>query len=151
VKLSRDCIQKEGWNLLITREIDYALRILRALSEGEQVSAAQLCQRELIPQPFAYKIMRKLSKAGFVLITRGADGGCRLVVDLKEKTLYDLLSAMDSVEFVNACMALGYQCPWRERYGGKCGIHMKLESIQQAIDRELQSHSLASILSSGLD
>ena len=96
------------------------------------MSAAQLCQRELIPQPFAYKIMRKLSKASFVSITRGADGGCRLA---------------DSVEFVNACMAPGYQCLWRERCGGKCGIHAQLESIQQAVDRELQSHSLASILS----
>jgi len=111
------------------------------------VSAAQLCQRELIPQPFAYKIMRKLSKASFVSITRGADGGCRLAVDLREKTLYDLLFAMDSVEFVNACMAPGYQCLWRERCGGKCGIHAQLESIQQTVDRELQSHSLASILS----
>lgn len=141
------CIQKEGFNLLITREVDYALRILRALSGGEQVSAARLCRRELIPQPFAYKIMRKLSKAGLVSITRGADGGCRLAVDLREKTLYDLLSAMDSVEFVNACMEPGYQCPWRERCGGKCGIHAQLESIQQAVDRELQSHSLASVLS----
>ena len=60
-------------------------------------------------------------------------------------------SLMDSVEFANACMAPGYQCLWREkRCGGKCGIHAQLESIQQAVDRELQSHSLASILSGKL-
>ena len=42
--------------LLITREADYALRILRTLSEGGLVTAAEITQRELIPRQFAYKI-----------------------------------------------------------------------------------------------
>ena len=38
--------------LLVTREADYALRILRALAGGEQRTAADICEQE---QPLAEK------------------------------------------------------------------------------------------------
>ena len=79
----------EGCGVLITRETDVALRVLRALSEGEQLTAGDISEQQMVPKPFAYKIIKKLSKAGFVRITRGADGGCRLAVGLDKVTLYD--------------------------------------------------------------
>ena len=57
--------------MLITREADYALRILRALSGGEQVKAAEICERERLPQQFVYKILKKMEQAGLVRIARG--------------------------------------------------------------------------------
>ena len=64
--------------MLITRETDYALRILQNLTDGEKRSVGEISQQETIPQQFAYKIAKKLAKAGFIQITRGVDGGCRL-------------------------------------------------------------------------
>ena len=58
----------------------------------------------MVPKPFAYKIIKKLSKAGFVRITRGADGGCRLAVGLDKVTLYDLMVVMEEDSAVIACM-----------------------------------------------
>ena len=55
----------EGCGVLITRETDYALRVLRALSEGEQLTAGDISEQQMVPKPFAYKIIKKLSKAGF--------------------------------------------------------------------------------------
>ena len=43
--------------MVITRETDYALRILRALLDGELHTVGQLAQDELLPQAFAYKIL----------------------------------------------------------------------------------------------
>ena len=80
--------------MLITRESDYALRLLRTLRDGEQYSVGELARREMVPQPFAYKIVKKLSAAGMVQVSRGAEGGCRLTADLTQTTLYDLLRAM---------------------------------------------------------
>lgn len=94
--------------MLITRETDYALRVLRALSEGEQLTAGDISEQQMVPKPFAYKIIKKLSKAGFVRITRGADGGCRLAVGLDKVTLYDLMVAMEEDSAVIACMEPGY-------------------------------------------
>ena len=47
--------------MLITRETDYALRMLRVLLDGEKHSAAEMAETELIPMQFAYQILRKLS------------------------------------------------------------------------------------------
>ena len=63
---------------MITRETDYALRLLRTLRDGERRTAAEAAERELVPQSFAHKILKKLARAGFVEVARGAEGGCRL-------------------------------------------------------------------------
>lgn len=52
--------------MLITRESDYALRMLRALADGRILTAGELEEQEELPQKFAYKILKKLQKAGYV-------------------------------------------------------------------------------------
>ena len=130
---------------MITRETDYALRLLRTLKDGERRTAAEAAERELVPQSFAYKILKKLAKAGFIEITRGADGGCRLLKPLKEITLYDLMTAMDENCSLSACMDPGFTCSWRETHGG-CTVHCHLARIQETLDAELKNHTLESIL-----
>ena len=73
--------------MVITRETDYALRILRALLDGKLHTAGQIAQDELLPQAFAYKILKKLEKAGLVEVVRGTAGGCRLSADLTGTSL----------------------------------------------------------------
>jgi hypothetical protein len=59
--------------VLITRETDYALRILQNLMDGEKRSVGDISQKELIPQQFAYKIAKKLAKAGVCIGVRTND------------------------------------------------------------------------------
>ena len=131
--------------MVITRETDYALRILRALLDGELQAAGEIAQSELLPQAFAYKILKKLEKAGLLEIRRGTAGGCRLTADLDQTSLYDLMLAMGERSDLSACMEPDYQCPWRSSHGG-CGVHCKLLEIQRKLDAELRSHSLREIL-----
>ena len=131
--------------MVITRETDYALRILRALLDGELHAAGEIAQTELLPQAFAYKILKKLEKAGLLEIRRGTAGGCRLTADLDQTSLYDLMLAMGERSGLSACMEPDYQCSWRSSHGG-CGVHCKLLEIQRALDTELRSHSLQEIL-----
>ena len=131
--------------MVITRETDYALRILRALLDGELHAAGEIAQSELLPQAFAYKILKKLEKAGLLDIRRGTAGGCRLTADLDQTSLYDLMLAMGERSDLSACMEPDYQCPWRSSHGG-CGVHCKLLEIQRKLDAELRSHSLREIL-----
>lgn len=132
--------------MLLSRETDYALRILQNLLEGERKSVGEISSAELIPQQFAYKIIKKLSKAGLVDITRGVDGGCKLIADLAQVSLYDLMLATDGLCEVNNCMDPAFQCPRRARKGG-CSTHIKLLSIQKKLDEELRSYDLKSLLS----
>jgi Rrf2 family protein len=132
--------------MLITRETDYALRILRALSNGEQATVGDVCKRELLPQQFAYKILKKMEQAGFVRIARGVEGGCRLTADLEKTSLYDLIEAMKADHLVSACMQLGFQCAWRRNGASRCMVHEQLRHIQEVLDTELRRHSLRNIL-----
>ena len=90
--------------MLITRETDYALRMLRVLLDEEKHSAAEMAETELIPMQFAYQILRKLSTGELVQVSRGASGGCRLSCDLRGVSLYDLMAVMGEHDVLCACM-----------------------------------------------
>lgn len=133
--------------MIITRETDYALRILRTLGDGQRHTMKALCEEEAIPQQFAYKIIAKLAQAGVVKNTRGSSGGCLLSYDLKELSLYDLLEIMGENYQINACMELGYECTWEEKCGTACGIRKKLAKIQNHLNEELANHSIYFLIS----
>lgn len=136
--------------MLITKETDYALRILRALAGGERFTTADIAKNEQVPQPFAYKIIKKLQKAGIVTILRGSDGGCVLAKDLRTISLFSLLQSMDENPSLSACMNPGHQCLWREAHNGKvCHAHIRLGAIQDTLNHELENQNLQEILFGG--
>jgi Predicted transcriptional regulator len=133
--------------LLITKETDYALRILRALAGEERIAAPQLAQGEQIPLQFAYKILKKLQKGGLIRISRGADGGCALAAHLEEVSLFQLMQIMEEDSSVSSCMKPGYQCPWCKAHGDTvCQANIHLTAIQKKLDDELKTYSLSKIL-----
>lgn len=132
--------------LLITRETDYALRILRALSDGKMITVAEICRKEILPQQFAYKILKKLQRAGWIQISRGAEGGCRLSADLKQVSLHSLTLAIGEDRDISACMQPGFQCAWRQQNASACQVHQQLLQIQRVLDTEMKSRSLHQML-----
>ena len=131
--------------MIITRETDYALRILRALLDGELHTVGQIAQEECLPQSFAYKILKKLEKANLIQIVRGTAGGCRLSSNLANTSLYALMTAMGERSGLSACMDPDYACSWRNCHNG-CTVHSKLLEIQTNLDNELRAHNLLEIL-----
>lgn len=133
--------------MLMTKETDYALRILRALADEKRATAGTLAQREQIPQQFAYKILKKLQKGGLIRILRGADGGYILAVSLDQVSLLRLMQVMEESSSISPCMKPGYQCLWCKTHGDAvCRAHLHLTAIQQKLDEELEAHSLQEIL-----
>ncbi|MFR8340268.1 MAG: RrF2 family transcriptional regulator [Eisenbergiella massiliensis] len=130
--------------MLITRETDYALRILRSLAQGSCLTVGELAEKETLPLKFTYKII-KAGKSGNIRIIRGVNGGCRLERP-HEVSLYDLVGAVETNARLAACMNADYQCEWRDKSGTPCNVHAQLARVQQAIDREFRSRSLYWIL-----
>ena len=63
----------------ITRETDYALRIMRCLARrGDFTGAATVALETEVPARFTQKILRKLSQGGLVISRRGSAGGYSL-------------------------------------------------------------------------
>lgn len=132
--------------MYITRETDYALRILRALASGEKMTAEQICDQEALPQQFAYKILKRLSKAEWLQSIRGADGGFKLTQNLKKVNLLDLMHTMDSTPLVGACMDHAYECSWQTKHQKPCSFHNYLAELQTVLTGQLQSKTLDEII-----
>jgi Rrf2 family protein len=136
--------------LIITKETDYALRILRTLANGRRLTTSEIARCEQVPKQFAYKIIKKLQKGGIVSILRGADGGCALAADLESITMRRLMHTMEEDSSVCSCMKPGYKCNWRRAHGGSvCHAHAYLISVQKKIDGEFEAHNLKEILFGG--
>ena len=128
--------------MIITKETDYALRILRVLLDGEKHSVAEMSETELIPNQFAYQILRKLSAGNLVRVSRGALGGSELSCDLDATSLYDLMGVVGERGILCACMEPGYECRWQDKHG-RCAIHCQLAALQQKQDEAFRAVSAA--------
>ena len=132
--------------MVITRETDYALRILRALSDGKQATAEEICEKEILPKQFVYKIIKKLEKVNLIQIIRGVHGGYRLIGDLSKVSMLDLINIMDSEVIINACVRPGYRCGLKEVDGKTCKVHLEIQKLQDTIEKELRSRTLEQLV-----
>lgn len=129
--------------MLITHEMDYALRIVRAL-RGGPLPAAAIARQEDMGQAVTYKMLKKLTAAGLLRSRSGPAGGYALARPCSELTLQDLFRAAGGSLLLSECMAPDHRCP--RNAGGGCGPHRELCRIQQVLTQELQRRSLEDIL-----
>lgn len=129
--------------MLITREMEYALRILRALYREEQLSAAVIAQREHMTKAVTLKILKRLHAAGLVSSRRGASGGYFLSLPCEELYLWDLFRTLGDSPVINRCQLPDYRC--ENRSGESCGLHQELSRIQGVLDVELRKTPLSAI------
>lgn len=130
--------------MLVTREVDYAMRVIRALAAREGLSAAAgVAERERMSQAVTLKILKRLTAAGIVESRRGSSGGYRLRQSPEELTLYDLFRVFGREPLLNRCQAAGYRC---ENYPeGDCGACRELCRIQGVLDQELRRTPLSEL------
>jgi len=128
--------------MLVTRETDYAIRALRALSDGTKKTLAEICKEEVVPKQFGYKILKKLSKAGFVTIKLGKEGGYKITEDFKDRSLFDLTSVMENPTDISPCVVPGYRCEAHADREEPCSVNLRLSALQQLVDRELKAVNL---------
>ena len=125
--------------MLITREIDYALRILRHLQHG-MASAAEIEKTQQVSADFSRKILKK---AGIVEAVRGSRGGYILSVPCDNLTLWDVKVALEPESMVNRCTCDDYVCENRDK--SSCGVHRECCRIEALLKKEMKSSSLTEI------
>ena len=129
--------------MLLTKESDYAIRIVRALKDGGKIRARDICESEEIPEAFAYKILKKMEKAEIVHVSRGTRGVCALIKSTEELSLYDIILAIEPEFSITHCMR--ESCS-RNTKDTPCAVHEELRRIQNLLEDELKSKSLKEIL-----
>lgn len=130
--------------MLMTREMDYALRILRALYRSPQLSAAAIAQQEHMPKAITLKILKQLHAAGLVESRRGPAGGYLMGKPFGQLSLWEVFRALGVEMTINRCQLPGYQC--ENRGSAQCALSQELSRIQQVLDQELQRTPLSRLL-----
>jgi Rrf2 family protein len=131
--------------MFITRESDYAIRVLRELADGELKTVRVICERELVPFQYAYKILKKLEKTGLVQGYRGAGGGYRIARSPETITLFDVVTSIDESPAITECLKHGAACP-RNQGLRQCKVHAELDRIQAQLLGSLKEKSLTELI-----
>lgn len=130
--------------MLFTKECDYAIRIMRALSSGKLISVSRICDIEHLPSAMTYKITRKLEKSGFLKSCRGTNGGYALNKTLDEISLYDICAAVDPEIVLLECMKDDYHCSMNSPKN-PCLVHHEFCRLQSILVQEMKQKSLAEL------
>ena len=130
--------------MLITREMDYAVRVVRALKDGTKVSASEVAKKEHLPQAITYKVLNSLLKSKLIGSMRGVNGGYYLKCDLSNTTLYDICVALGEDMSITECVREGYDCI--KNRCGECILNKEFNRIQSSLNRELQMTTLDKLL-----
>jgi len=131
--------------MLLTKECDYGLRIIRTLADNKKKTVEQICETELIPGQYAYKILKKLEKAGFLQSIRGRNGGYFLAKSLNEFTIYDVITAVDENLFILECLREGTMCR-RNTEEAPCAVHREFARIQNMLKDALSAKTMQELL-----
>ena len=130
--------------MLITREMDYAVRVVRAFKGGAKVSASEVAKKEHLPQAITYKVLNSLLKSKLIGSMRGVNGGYYLKCDLTNTTLYDICVALGEDMSITECVREGYDCI--NNRCGECILNKEFNRIQSSLNRELQMTTLDKLL-----
>lgn len=131
--------------MLVTRETDYAIRAIRALSDGKQKTLSQICKEEYVPEQFGYKILKKLAKAGYVNIKRGKTGGYTIADNFAKLSLYDITVVMENPTDISPCVVPGYRCEVHVNKDEPCAVNECLSSMQKVLDAELKAINMKTL------
>jgi Rrf2 family protein len=131
--------------VFITKEADYAVRVIRELSRRGKENVRDICGHEQIPHQYAYKILKKLEKSGMVRSYRGVGGGYALTGDPGVITLFDVIVAVDGDLLLSECLGHGADCPMKGEGKNRCGVHGEFSRIQTLILNHLKERPLAEI------
>ena len=132
-------------DVLLTRECDYAVRLVRALADSKKKTVQAICEQEHIPTQYAYKILKKLENAGLVKSRRGPDGGYYLHKPPSSVTLLDIVTSIDSNLLLNECLKANKECS-RNTEDLPCSVHKELTRIQSVLVDELGRHNMEDLL-----
>jgi Rrf2 family protein len=131
--------------MFITKESDYAVRIIRELAGGERETVETIAKKERIPYQYCYKILKKLEKSGLVRSYRGINGGYSLAKQTGAMTLLDVVRSVDGDILFTECLRHDFNCPMNQ--GGKqCMMYNEFARIQALILAGLKEKPLAEIL-----
>ncbi|MGC8615852.1 MAG: RrF2 family transcriptional regulator [Desulfurella sp.] len=129
---------------IISREIDYAIRILSLLSNIESATVEEISKILYIPKPFAHKIVNKLVKKGYLVSMQGRGGyiGFNKDLDTNKISVLDIMRDLDGYKHVNLCTDDPGAC----ELNPYCSFTYHLQKLELCINKALDDLKLKDII-----
>lgn len=131
-------------SLIFSRQCEYALQAVLYLAlrpEGEMTSARELTGRLGIPYHFLGKILQSLTRKGLLHSLKGPTGGFALAIPSHNITLFDIVEAVDGVDFTRKCV-LGFpECSGEN----PCAVHNTWSGLREGVHAMLVKKNVAEL------
>ena len=130
----------------ITQESDYALRILTALAQREEVvDANSLAEETSVTLRFTLKILNKLAKNGFVSSFKGVKGGYKLKLSTDQITLKSVIELIDGPIVMVRCLESSEVCSLNHDKT-LCTYHHIFNTISSEVATKLEGITISDVI-----
>jgi Rrf2 family protein len=129
---------------LITKQTDYAIRILAAMVREKEdlFTTSGLAKRLKISQPFVRAILQKLNKEKVVVSSKGKGGGFKSALPPEKISIVSLIEIFQGPIKLDNCLVRSDVCPDIKT----CSLKKKLKEIGSYINDEFKTLTLDKIL-----
>ncbi|NOZ84111.1 MAG: Rrf2 family transcriptional regulator [Epsilonproteobacteria bacterium] len=127
----------------ITREADYAIRLVAYLGSKDELShTADIAQKLKIPKPFLVRIVNKLVLNDIIISQKGRRGGIKLSRPADKINLYDVLVALEAYRSMNLCILSPQICSLNPI----CKISPALRNIENEFAEKLKTVTMEKLI-----
>jgi len=132
---------------ILSRSTDYAVRALvyMAGKAPEKVSSADLDRNLRLPRPFMRRILQTLQKAGYLISTKGRNGGFLLAMPTNKICLVDLVTVFQGAVTMGDCLFRKKVCA----HVGDCPLRREIKLIESMVLAHLRGVTVASLIQGG--
>ena len=122
--------------LRISRETDYAVRILLALSKypPDGIIPSSVIRDEMeVPESLSLQIVSRLARLKFINTFPGRNGGIQLAVDPANLDLHQVISDYQGPLILSECLDEAHKCS----LASTCPVQKSWIKIQGVLEKEL--------------
>lgn len=129
---------------IISREIDYSIRILSLLSNKERATVEEISKILYIPKPFAHKIINKLVRKNYLISSQGRGGYVEFNKDLDTSNIsvLTIMKDLGGYKHVNLCTDNPDNC----ELNPYCSFTYHLQKLELCINGALEDLKLKDII-----
>ena len=132
-------------SVLFSKQCDYAIQAILYLAlkpQGTVVTIKEITKKLKLPYHFVSKILQRLTHKGLVTSLKGPTGGFALGIAAQKISLYEIVEAVDGVQFLKGC-ALGFPDCSETHH---CGMHHEWTKLRDATRSLLMKQNIASMV-----
>jgi len=129
----------------IPMQVDYAVRALvdLAIHDGEApVRASDIARRRHIPEPYLARVLHTLHKWGVTGSQRGPLGGHSLALEPSQISMGMVMNYLGGPQILVGCLDDQGRCV----QSAECGQHSVWREVEEAIQKVLNSTSIADLV-----